>query len=127
LLTFSLAFIFIVVLDFRRLAVILISLNFMSVIIAIMEIAGNDQCCLPIDLGDVSHRLALRDLNISMTLEVVIEEIEQHHVLFEVVQLVNAESVHVVVDLDYFLALCTPLGFNFLAQNNSARVIVIWI
>ena len=60
-------------------------------------------------------------------MEVVIEEIEQHHVLFEVVQLVNAESVHVVVDLDYFLALCTPLGFNFLAQNNSARVIVIWI
>ena len=99
----------------------------LSVIIAIMEIAGNDQRCLPIDLGDVSHRLALRDLNISMTLKVVIEEIEQHHVLFEVVQLVNAESVHVVVDLDYFLAFHTPLGFYFLAQNNSARVIVIWI
>jgi hypothetical protein len=75
----------------------------------------------------MSHRLALRDLSISMTLEVVIEEIEQDHVLFEVVQLVDAESVHVVVYLDYFLALRTPLGFYFLAQNNSARVIVIWI
>ena len=92
-----------------------------------MEVAGNDHGCLPIYLRDVSHRLALRDLSISVVLEVVIEEIEKHHILFEVIQLVNAESVHVVVDLDYFLAFRTPLRLYFLAQYNSLRVIIIWI
>ena len=74
----------------------------------------NDKGSLRVSLRELSHGLALLDSEVTNFLVVEIEEMKEHLVLFELMKFVDAEPVHVVIDLDNLFALSTPVTFNFL-------------
>ncbi len=77
-----------------------------------MQFLSYDLGCFTVGIRYLSHGLALPDPESSVVLEIVIEEIQQNRIFLKLMQLVNAESVHVVIDFDDLFALCTPISFN---------------
>ena len=82
----------------------------------------NDKGSLSVGLRKLPHGLALPDSQVTNFLEVVIEEIQQNCVLFELMKFVDAEPVHVVVDLDDLFTLRAPVTSNFLPQSTAVEL-----
>ena len=74
----------------------------------------NDKGSLRVSFRELPHGLALPDSEVTNFLVVEIEEMKEYLVLFEMMKFVDAEPVHVVIDLDNSLALRAPVAFYFL-------------
>lgn len=82
----------------------------------------NDKGSLRVSLRELPHGLALPDSEVTNFLVVEIEEMKEYLVLFEMMKFVDAEPVHVVIDLDNSFALRAPVAFYFLPKGTAIEL-----
>ena len=80
-----------------------------------MQILGDNKSSLAVGLWYLSHRLALPDPHYTKISEVIVEQVDKNGIPFELMQLVYAESIHVVIYFNNSLAFRTPVPLYLLS------------
>ena len=79
-----------------------------------VKVLSYQKTSFTVGLWDLPHRFTLPDPQISIILEVIVEKVQEDDVFLELMQLVNAESVHIVIDLDDLFTFYTPSALYLL-------------